>query len=253
MIRGITFASQLVTSADFAHYINTFLAKNVGRTKGIAITHDDESVYIGSGYFVTFGRYVNITGTETIATETVPTGTQYNRLVFTVDLSKENTESVFNQGFFDLLTDYDGYPSLTQEDLDDGGTVYQIPFCKFTKTIDGIDNFVEELNTVNIGDVFDQITTEIAQERAEFDAMFIAYKQAFIEYFEDEKAIIEQMIKDLEDKDFITKSAYEADKEDLKSDLFDGLVYMDLADSDGETLCTNYSEDLIAMRKLQIL
>lgn len=253
MIRGITFASQLVTSADFAHYINTFLAKNVGRTKGIAITHDDESIYIGSGYFVTFGRYVNITGTETIETETVPSGTQYNRLVFTVDLSKENTESTFNQGYFELLTSYDAYPSVTQEDLDNDGNVYQIPFCRFTKTISGIDNFVEELNTVNIGEVFNQIKTEIANERVEFDSMFKEYRQAFVEYFEEEKTVIEGMIKDLEDKGFISKVDYETDQNDLKSNLFDGLVFMDLADSEGETLCTNYSEDLIATRKFKIL
>lgn len=253
MIRGITFASQLVTSADFAHYINTFLAGNVGRTKGIAITHDDNNVYIGSGYFVTYGRYVNITGTETIETETVPTGSQYNRLVFTVDLTKENSEAVFNQGYFELLTSYDGYPSVIKEDLDAGGSVYQIPFCKFIKTLNGIESFVIELNTVNIGVVFNQIAAEIAQERAEFNDMFIAYKQAFIEFFEDEKAVIEGMIQDLKDKDFVTNTDYREDQEKFKSDLFDGLVYMDLADSDGETLCTNYSEDLVATRKLKIL
>lgn len=229
MIRGITFASQLVTSADFAHYINTFLAANVGRTKGIEINHDDENVFIGSGYFVTFGRYVNITGTETIATETVPTGTQYNRLVFTVDLTKENTETTFNQGYFELLTSYDDYASLVQEDLDAGGSIYQIPFCRFTKSLDGIDHFVEELNTVNIGVVFDQITTELAGMRAEYLEMFTKYraefialvedeeteieeiKQSFEEFFEEKKLIIERMIQELQDRDFVTTETFDSE------------------------------------------
>lgn len=253
MIRGITFAAQLTTSADFAHYINTFLAGNTGRTKGIAITHDDERIFVGSGYFVTYGRYVNITGTEEIETGLVEVGTQYNRLVFTVDLSKTNTESIFEQGYFELLTSYDGYPALTQEDLDNGGMIYQIAFAKFTKTISGISNFVEELGTINIGMVFSEMEREIAAERAEFDEMFTAYKQAFVEYFEDQKAIIEGMIQDLQDQDFVTNADHEASLEAIKSDLFDGVVYMDLADSEGNTLTSNLSEKLIATRKLQIL
>lgn len=253
MIRGITFANQLVTSADFAHYINTFLAGNTGRTKGIEITHDDESVFVGSGYFVTFGRYVNITGTETIETDLVEAGTQYNRLVFTVDLSKTSTVSEFEQGYFELLTSYDGYPSIVQEDLDDGGTVFQIPFCRFTKTISGISNFVEELGTVNVGTIFSEMESEIAEQRAEFTEMFTAYKQAFIEYFEEEKAVIEGMIHDLQEEDFVSNADFDATIDGIKSDLFDGLVYMDLADDTGETLISNLSETLVATRKLQIL
>lgn len=253
MIRGIVFGEQLVTSADFAHYINTFLAGNTGRTKGIEITHDDDNVYVSSGYFVTFGRYVNITGTETIATDTVEAGTQYNRLVFTVDLSKENTSSDFAQGYWELLTSYSEYPSLTQEDLDDGGTVYQIAFCKFEKTLDGISNFVEELGTVNIGEIFSQMEKEIAEQRAEFTEMFTAYKQAFLEWFEAEKAEIEQMIQDLKDQDFVTNSDFEDEIGDLKSELFDGVVHLPILDSDGNTLLTNMGETLIATRKIHIL
>jgi hypothetical protein len=204
MIRGITFANQLTTSADFAHYINTFLAKNNGRTKGVEITHDDDNIYIGAGYFVTYGRYIAIEGTETVATDTVDAGTQYNRLVFTIDLSKVNTESEFEQGYWELLTSYDSYPKLTKEDLDDGGKIYQVAFCKFTKTVNGITNFARELKTVEVGQIFDEMSTEIDDERKEFDEMFSSYRADFIAYFDAQKAEIEKMISDLQDENFVT-------------------------------------------------
>ena len=46
---------------------------------------------------------------------------------------------------------------------------------------------------------------------------------------------------------------FDATIDGIKSDLFDGLVYMDLADDTGETLISNLSETLVATRKLQIL
>ena len=46
MIRGITFAEQLNTSADFAHFQNTFLNKANGVTKGCGISTAENNVYV---------------------------------------------------------------------------------------------------------------------------------------------------------------------------------------------------------------
>ncbi|MDD2954359.1 MAG: hypothetical protein PHC95_14615, partial [Parabacteroides sp.] len=76
------------------------------------------------------GRLLNIYGAHTVAIPVVETGDQYVQLVYEIDLSKTNTVTNFQQGAFKLLTSFDGWQSYTQQDLFDGGYIYQIPFCR---------------------------------------------------------------------------------------------------------------------------
>lgn len=153
-VRGITFEKQSTFSKDFAHYQYTFLNHANGITKGCEITHDNDNIYITDGYFIVFGRFVKIDGTETIVTDEVLSGTKYCRLVFEIDLTKTNTVDTFLQGAFKVLSDISTYPTLTQEDLDAGGNIYQLSFCKFTKTSVGIANFVKEVSALEFSVVF---------------------------------------------------------------------------------------------------
>lgn len=167
-VRGITFEKQSTFSKDFAHYQYTFLNGASGITKGCEITHDTDNIYISDGYFIVFGRFIKIDGTETIITNEVLSGTKYCRLVFEIDLTQENTTDEFNQGAFKVLTSDSDYPTLTQEDLDDGGNVYQISFCKFLKTSAGIGSYLKEISNLTLSDVYAQITSELDDKRLEF-------------------------------------------------------------------------------------
>ena len=147
-IRGITFPKQTVSSNDDAHIYKVLLNGRKGKTKGCTITYGIDDIYVSEGYFFIANRLMNITSVETIPTPVVTTGTTYCRLVFEIDMTKTNTNSVFEQGYFKILSSSSAYPNVTQEDLENGGNVYQLPFARFTKTLDGIASFVSELESI---------------------------------------------------------------------------------------------------------
>lgn len=147
-IRGVTFAKQAVSSNDDAHIYKILLNGRNGRTKGCKMTFGIDDILLSPGYFFAGNRLIEITSEETIPTPIVTTGTTYCLLVFEIDLSKTNTNSSFDQGMFKVLSSNAGYPEPTQENLDDGGNVFQLPFARFAKTISGISSFVSELETI---------------------------------------------------------------------------------------------------------
>ncbi len=151
MINGITFDECLITSSDFAHYMYTMLSKTNGITKGCEMTWSTQNVYIGKGCFVQAGRMIQIVGTEQIVSPVVQSGQLYCKVVFEIDLSKTNTTDSFNQGYFKTLTGTESYPEVIQEDLDDEGTIFQIPWCQYIKNIQGITEFKDIRKVLDIG------------------------------------------------------------------------------------------------------
>lgn len=214
MFRGVTFNKQTCKSEDDALIFDTFLNGVSGKVRGCGITFDSENIYISVGYFMTAGRLVNIYGQEILTPKPVETGTQYNRLVFTIDLSKDNTISEFKQGYFEFLSSYNEYPTLTQEDLFNGGYVYQIPIAKFELTVDGIGSFIEEMESVNLNEIFQTMREDLSLYRAQFDDMFNHYTEDFVAFFNEQKIEILKMIQELEDKNFVTVASfgYEIDR-----------------------------------------
>lgn len=149
-VRGITFSKQTVSSNDDSHIYKLLLNGREGTTKGCKMTYSKDDIYISDGYFFISNRLAEVPSMETISTPIVTTGTNYCRLVFEIDLSKTNTNSSFEQGYFKILSSATAYPDIIQEDLENGGNVYQLPFAKFTKTVDGIGSFVSELKNIGI-------------------------------------------------------------------------------------------------------
>lgn len=149
-VRGITFSKQTVSSNDDSHIYKLLLNGREGTTKGCKMTYSKDDIYISDGYFFISNRLAEVPSMETISTPIVTTGTNYCRLVFEIDLSKTNTNSSFEQGYFKILSSAIAYPDIIQEDLENGGNVYQLPFAKFTKTVDGIGSFASELKNIGI-------------------------------------------------------------------------------------------------------
>ncbi|MDD2952500.1 MAG: hypothetical protein PHC95_04965 [Parabacteroides sp.] len=200
---------------------------------------------------MTYGRLVNVVGTETLTPTPIEVGNQYNRLVFTVDLSKENTASEFKQGFFEFLTSYDDYPTLTREDLFNGGLVYQIPIAKFMLTVNGIGSFVEEMGSVNISEVWTTLSQDLESYRDQYDEYFTEQKREFTDFFNTQEQIILQMIADLQAQNFVTNTVFDTMVENFHEEIFGGIVTVDLKDSSGAVLQTLDYTDLSATRKLK--
>lgn len=121
------------------------------------MTFGKDDIYISEGYFFAANRLIQISSPETIATPVITAGTTYCRLVFELDMRQVNTNSEFNQGYFKILTSTSNYPDILPEDIENGGNIYQLPFAKFVKTVNGIASFVDELETIGITPISDSI------------------------------------------------------------------------------------------------
>lgn len=141
MVQGITFDKQLLASEDFAHQVNYFYQGKMGVSKGCEVSADvSGNLVISDGYFSIYGRLLKNVGDTVVEVPSVPSGVLYSILVFEVDLTKENTIDTFNQGQFKIVSNAVTYPTLVQENLDNGGMVYQLEFARFENTVNGIVN-----------------------------------------------------------------------------------------------------------------
>ena len=148
MVKGETFDLQLFESEAFRHFINVFTNKQSGVTQGCNVTQNAQNITVSPGYFFIQGGLLR---EETGTDNEIPSGAGYYKLVYEIDLSKTNQKDIFNQGSYKFIRSTGGYPSLTQEDLDNGGTVYQLPFCQFRVTEQGLQDFVDIRPLVNYG------------------------------------------------------------------------------------------------------
>lgn len=192
MVNGITFSEQLITSANFAHFMYTFLNHANGVTKGCGLSQSNGKIYVQKGYFMAYGRMVQIAGVEEIPSPDVPAGQLYCKVVFEIDLSKENTAEEFNQGYFKTLTSAGNYPVLTQQDLDNGGTVFQMPWCQYIKQAGGISDFRDLREILDMSSVWAAVSSQNTQYKNEFD-----------NYFGAQKNQVEQMIRDLQAQGYL--------------------------------------------------
>lgn len=144
MFSARTFDKQLMDSASHALEVHHYLGGNMGVMKGCDVTENvDGNLEISAGAFIVMGRQIEVISTEVITVPVVPSGTLYSILIFEIDLSQTNTETEFLQGSFKIVSDAADYPTLTQEDLTDGGTTYQFLFARFENTVTGIGSLSE--------------------------------------------------------------------------------------------------------------
>lgn len=168
-IRAVTFNEQACKSEDDALIHDLFLNNHCGPIKDCELSYDTNTITVGQGYFMIAGRLVHINGNEVIEPTPVENGTKYCKLIFSLDMTKENTAKDFKQGKFEVIGNYDTYPDTTQEDLHNGGTTYQLEVCKFTLTPEGITSHENIWYPVEINGV-------VAYAKKEVDAMIAEYE-----------------------------------------------------------------------------
>lgn len=150
MIKGITFDEQTVTAENMAHLMKAFSGNVSGITRGCEITSDANNMYISEGYMLIQGREVQVIGTHSVSLNKVTAGEQYCRVVYEIDLSNSNTSDAFNQGAIKTLTLSSGYPTLTQQDLEDNPTgVYQFLLAQYHTSPSGIDSFTAKASSID--------------------------------------------------------------------------------------------------------
>ena len=200
MIRGITFSEQTFYSKDFAHFQNVFLNKQNGVTKGCGVSNSDTQVTIGTGYFFVQGRLMNVEEPEVIGADK-GFSEGYNRIVYEIDLSKENTITEFRQGYIKVLNS----ESLKQEDLDGTGKVYQFPFCHFQWSGTAITSFIVDAPTLDFESIQSQIAANYESLQADMKKWFDGETANLTVWINEKIAVIEGMIADLEKQGFEKK------------------------------------------------
>lgn len=154
MLRGHVFKYHTFANEAFAHFIDTFLQSNMGVTKGCELSNTNNSVTIGAGYFCVKGRFLEIIGNETISNIS---DSGYYSLVCEIDLSKINTETELNQASIKIIKNTSTYPTLTQEDLLNGGSVYQYEFARFRIVNSSITDFTDRRTFLDFDSIYSQI------------------------------------------------------------------------------------------------
>lgn len=123
-ISGITFDNQNVTAAEDA--VMQRLLFPDGIVSGCTLTYTDQALLIAPGRFFICGRRVKILSAVSVPiVSTVSEG--YARVKCVVDLSKESSSSVFDQvRFLSEVSAANVFPALITDDINAGGTVYEM-------------------------------------------------------------------------------------------------------------------------------
>lgn len=156
MLRGHVFKSQTFANEVFGLFIDTFLQGNMGIVRGCELSNTNNSVTVGAGHFCIKGRFLEILGEDTVNVSS----NGYYSLVCEIDLSQENTKEDFNQGSIKVVNDTSGYPTLTQQDINNGGTMYQYEFARFRVTDSGITDFTDRRTFLNLESIFSKINSD---------------------------------------------------------------------------------------------
>lgn len=162
MIKGHSYDKQLYYSIADRLINNLFLNKTNGVINGqgnsCKLSYSNNTVTVADGFFIIQGGI-----TEVVSSETIPVALNntYCRLVYELDMSKENTDTEFNQGTFKLVTGQNSYPSLTQQDLTANDGIYQFEFAQFKASTTGITDFVDKRAYIDYDSIYKFISDQI--------------------------------------------------------------------------------------------
>lgn len=169
MIKGYVFSNQLASNDIDSMVFRKMLDYNDGVLNGMELSTTTTTITIGAGNIMVAGRPIGVVGSETV---TVGTDAAYCKLVVEIDLSKTATVSTFEQVSFKIIKSTTTYPEPTQEDMDNGGELYQVALAQFRTTANGLTDFVDirpmlDFNAIytqindRVGDLIDELEQEL--------------------------------------------------------------------------------------------
>lgn len=108
--------------------------------EGCDVSVSGSNFVIASGYGMTKGCFFSVSN-ETLAISSPQSVPCYGALALTINVSANTAE-------FDVLWGTsEAYPTLTQEDINSGGVVYQMEFARFQMTMSGLQGFRNTFRT----------------------------------------------------------------------------------------------------------
>lgn len=163
MLAGYTYDNQLFTSEAFRKFQDEFINGNCGVMDGMSVTTTTTTATIANGWAIIKGGLLREQGGTTLSL----TENGYYIIALQIDLTQTNTETAFNQGSFVALRGTNTYPTLTQENLTDGGTLYQMGLYKFQKTESGISGATDIRPMLNWTSLYEVFYNKLAELEAE--------------------------------------------------------------------------------------
>lgn len=120
-LTGATFAGKRVTPSDDGAAWASCVSDGL---KGVTITTNGTSIRLSVGKIIVCGRIIRITAQTDIPMEHT---SGYARLVLTIDKSKSATQQIALD--YEHANSIGSFGSLTQDDINNGGTKYQTVLC----------------------------------------------------------------------------------------------------------------------------
>lgn len=165
----ITFDGSSVSAkqdADINHHVTGLVPSGIiaGLGGEAAVSVSNNYIAFRSGYVQIYGRRIYVEEGSSVYVSL--DSTKYGYAIIQVDLTA-NTAT---------LTKVEGssYPTLTQQDLSNGGTVYQMPLAKYSKTVTSITldsswspTYIRPANEIAEGEL-DDYKEQVAEKHGDY-------------------------------------------------------------------------------------
>lgn len=155
-IKGKTFDLQTITAKDDGALYRVLSGYNdwcLATSSGTFLTISNNTLTIRECFMMIAGRYIHIQNATTISLGSIPTSASQGRLIFRIDISKSASELVLNQIETEVETTTSGgtYRTLITNNInaDNGGSVYEVEFCRFTCTSGTASSPVRSMSNVS--------------------------------------------------------------------------------------------------------
>ncbi|HIR32483.1 MAG TPA: hypothetical protein IAB83_10900 [Candidatus Faecousia faecavium] len=144
---GVTFANQHFSPADDAMVRRAILPDGI--LTGCDFAYSGFSLTMTEGYLILCGRQIKHTETQNWDLSGKNFG--FARLVLTIDLSRTSTQTEFDQvvdtvEYADTLA---AFPDLVQEDINIGGTKYQVVACIASLNSSAISGIIDPMEKIS--------------------------------------------------------------------------------------------------------
>lgn len=147
-IHGINFDNQTVTAKDHGRLFQCTIEDGI--ISGCELSFSGSSLMITPGYFIAAGREMKLTAATAVIIDGATSG--YARVLISIDLAQTATTDAFEQASFviDYATTATGFPSLTQEDVNGTGRLYEFPLCIVALGAAGISSIYSSADAANV-------------------------------------------------------------------------------------------------------
>lgn len=142
-INGITFAEQHVSPASDGVLYRKLLSDGI--ISGCDFSFNGSTLTMTSGWALLCGRELRFDGQNTFALTGASSG--YARVVVVLDLTRTSAEDAWQQGSFriDYSATTSGFSTLTQQDLNGSGTLYEAELVRVNLQSGAISSIVSSL------------------------------------------------------------------------------------------------------------